>query len=148
MISEEFAEVLYGDSDVNVVINLNGYANSVALTYAEASRENDIILNTVIRNCLFKKLNYILRPLEVTGGAYTNLNDNHILNLCKNFVSEELVNSVGGYGIEGIVDRNTYALLALTHTERAAKLNLFAKLVLRNKILKLFNNLTRSLYMT
>jgi hypothetical protein len=43
-----------------------------------------------------------------------------------------------------IVDSNTHALLAITHTERSAKLNLVADIVFSNEILKLFNDLTGS----
>ena len=39
-----------------------------------------------------------------------------------------------------------YALLALAHAEGAAKLNLIAYAMLRDKILKLLNYLTRTLY--
>ena len=48
--------------------------------------------------------------------------------------------------MELFVNVYAYALLALTHAEGAAKLNLIAYVMLRNKSLKLLNYLTRSLY--
>ena len=47
--------------------------------------------------------------------------------------------------MEGVVHRNAHALLALTHAEGAAELNLITEIVLRNQILQLLNYLTRTL---
>jgi hypothetical protein len=47
--------------------------------------------------------------------------------------------------MEGIVYRNANALLALTHAEGSAKLNLLTEIVFRNKILKLLYYLARTL---
>ena len=68
-----------------------------------------------------------------------------VLYLCENFVIEELNNVLGGYGVEGVVYGYTYTLLALTHAEGAGKLNLFAKVVVRDKLLKLLYYLAGAL---
>ena len=47
--------------------------------------------------------------------------------------------------MEGIIDRYTYALLALAHAEGAAKLYLVAEIVFSDQILKLLYYLTRTL---
>ena len=62
--------------------------------------------------------------------------------LCKNFLSEELAYSLGSYGMELITNCYTYALLALTHAEGAAKLYLLTKLILCDEVLKLLYYLT------
>ena len=67
------------------------------------------------------------------------------LRFCQYFVCEEFCNRFGGYGMEGIVDRYAYALLTLTHAEGAAKLDLLTQIVFGNQVLKLLNNLTRTL---
>ena len=68
-----------------------------------------------------------------------------VLYLCENFVIEELYNVIGGYGMEGVIYGYAYTLLALAHTEGAGKLNLFTKVVVRNKLLKLLYHLARAL---
>jgi hypothetical protein len=47
--------------------------------------------------------------------------------------------------VEGIVNHNAYALLAVTETECSAKINLIAKIVLSDQLLKLLYHLTGSL---
>ena len=44
---EKFSEIFAGDTDVNVVVNLNGDADAVALTDAEAAGEHDLVLQMV-----------------------------------------------------------------------------------------------------
>jgi hypothetical protein len=47
--------------------------------------------------------------------------------------------------MEGVVDRNAYALLALTHAEGATQLYLLTEIVLGNQILELLDYLARAL---
>ena len=77
--------------------------------------------------------------------ANTNLNEQHILYLCENFFSEELPYVLGSNGMEGDIDRYTYALLTLAHAEGATKLYFIAEIILGNQILKLLYYLTRTL---
>ena len=67
------------------------------------------------------------------------------LYLCENFVVEELCDILGGYGMEGVIYGYAYTLLALAHAEGAGKFNLFAKVIVRDKLLKLLHNLARAL---
>ena len=68
-----------------------------------------------------------------------------VLYLCENFVIEELCNAFGSYGMKGVIYGYAYALLALAHAEGTGKLNLFAKVVVRDKLLKLLYHLARAL---
>ena len=68
-----------------------------------------------------------------------------VLYLCENFVIEELCNAFGSYGMEGVIYGYAYTLLALAHAKGAGKLNLFAKVVIRDKLLKLLYHLARAL---
>jgi hypothetical protein len=64
--------------------------------------------------------------------------------LSQNFLSEEVAYGLGSNGMEGVVNGNANALLALAHAEGAAKLYLVSEVVLRDEILKLLNYLTRT----
>jgi hypothetical protein len=142
---KKFSEVVSRNADVNVVVDLHGHADAVALSDAEAAGKHDLVLNTVLLHCRLKKLDDILRALEVAGRADANLYEQHFLHLCKNLLSEELTNALGGDRIEGVVHRYANTLLALAHAEGAAKLHLVTELVFGNQILKLFYYLTGAL---
>ena len=78
MILEEFPEIFSCHAHVNVIIYLYGNTDSVALSDAEATRKNYVVGNAVFLDSTLKKLNDLLRSLEVAGGSYANLYDNHI----------------------------------------------------------------------
>ena len=63
---------------MDIVIYLNRNSYSITFSDTKASRKHHIILDLVFFNRLVKELNDILRALEMTGGAYTYLNYNHI----------------------------------------------------------------------
>ena len=68
-----------------------------------------------------------------------------ILYLRQNFLCKELLHSVGGDRVEGVVYGYAHALLAVTHAEGAAQLDLVADVVLGNEVLKLCYDLARAL---
>ena len=149
MLCEKFLEIISCHAYVHVIVYLYGYTNAVAFANAKATCKNNLVgLNFVFRKGAFKKLNYILRALEMTGRANANLNYEHSLYPCKNFVLEEFLYGVGANRVNGILDGYAHALLAHAHAEGAAKLNLFSKVVFRNEILKLLYHLARALDVT
>ena len=78
MCLEELLEILTSDSYVHVVVYLNSYADSIALTYTKTAGENDVVLDLVLGNSCLKHFNYLLRSLKVAGGSNTYLNYKHI----------------------------------------------------------------------
>ena len=76
---EKFSEVLSCDTNVNVIVYLDGNADAVALSNAKAAGKNDLILDMMLRYRLLKKLYNILRALEMTRRTDTNLNKQHKL---------------------------------------------------------------------
>ncbi len=62
------------------------------------------------------------------------------------FVKERL-NRFGGYGIERLVNIDANAELTFAHAEGSAELNLILQIIFCDKILKLFNDLSRTLEM-
>ena len=78
MFVKEFAKVLFGDTNMDVIIYLHGYANAVAFSDAEAAREGKLVLlDVMLGDSRLKKLYNILRALEVAGRSNTNLNEQH-----------------------------------------------------------------------
>ena len=71
---KKLSEIISGHSYVNIIIYLNGNAHAVALSNTKATRKHDLVVNMILLNSLLKKLNYILRALEMTRRANTNLN--------------------------------------------------------------------------
>ena len=76
---EKFSEILSRYSNVNIVVNLNGNANSVTFSDTEASGKDYVVLNVMLRNSGLKHFYYGFRALEMAGGTNTNLNKQHIL---------------------------------------------------------------------
>ena len=91
-----------------------------------------------------QKLHDLGRAFKMAGAANANLNDQHNLYLCQNFFLEEIADGVRGNGMKAIIYRYTHTLLTFAHTEGSPKLNLVAKVVFGDQILKLFYYLTRS----
>ena len=77
MFIEEFAEILLGDADVHIIIDLHGNTDAVALADTEAAGENDIIIKLMLCNGCLQKLDNILRSLEMAGASHTNLYNQH-----------------------------------------------------------------------
>ena len=74
---KELSEVLSGNAYVNVIIYLNGNSDTVALSDAEATGKYDLVFEMMFFNSILHKFHDILRALQVTGGADTNLNEHH-----------------------------------------------------------------------
>ena len=51
---EELLEILAGNSNVHVIVYLNSYSYSVALTNAEATGENYVVLYVMLLYCSLK----------------------------------------------------------------------------------------------
>ena len=68
-----------------------------------------------------------------------------ILYPCQNFLGEELPYVFGRNGMEGVIDRYAYSLLAIAHAEGAAERYAIAKMILCDQVLKLRYYLTRAL---
>jgi hypothetical protein len=145
---KEFSEILGCDANVNVIIDLNGNANGVTLADTEAARKNNVILNVMLLYSIFKQFNNRLGSLNMTGGSHAYLDDQHSLHLGKNFACKESVNTVGGNGVNLLVNHHAYTLLAIAKTECSAKIYLVANVMLCDKLLKSLNNLTRTLDVT
>ncbi len=126
---------------MDIIVDLNRDTDTVALTDAEAAGKYDLILYVVLGQGLLEQLNDLLRALQVAGGSDTNLNEYHILHLGQNGICEELCCALRCDGIEIIVDGDTNTLLALTHAEGAAEIDLVADVVLGDQSLKLFYHL-------
>jgi len=76
--------------------------------------------------------------------ADTNLYDQHILYLGKDFPIEKFAYGFGGHGEETVVYRNANALLAFSHAERSAKFDFIAEAVFRDQRFQLFHHLARA----
>ena len=64
---EEISEIFSRDAYVNIVVNLHGNANAVALADAEATGKHNLVFYVMFFNGFFKELNDILRSFEVAG---------------------------------------------------------------------------------
>ena len=73
MFVKKLFEILFGDTNVDVVIHLNGNTLTVALTNAEASGQNDLIREPVLGHGILQHFHYIGRTLNMAGTAYTYL---------------------------------------------------------------------------
>ena len=69
-----------------------------------------------------------------------------ILDLGLDIVVKELLGGLWRNGVELVVYRNAYPLLALSHTEGSAQIHLFLQAVVGNKLLKLLDHLAGPLY--
>jgi len=49
---EEIPEIIAGDADVDVVVHLNGYADTVALADAKASHQHHFVFQMIFLDCL------------------------------------------------------------------------------------------------
>ena len=127
-----------------VIVYLNGNTNAIALSDAEATGKNNVIFEVVFLDCILQKFYDRGRTLDVAGGTDTNLNKQHGLYLCQNFVGKKFVNCFGRYGMEYAVNCYANALLALTQAECASEIYLVAKIVVGDQLLKLFYYLTGS----
>ena len=76
---EKFSEVFTCDAHVYVIVDLNGYTDAVALSDTEAAGKHYLVFDVMFSNGFLKKLNDILRALEVARRANTNLNEHHLL---------------------------------------------------------------------
>ena len=126
---EKFSKVLGGNTYVNVIIDLYRNANAVALADAKATGKYNLIFDVIFFNGAFKQFYNLRGALQVTRGSHANLNEQHNLHLCQNFVCEELVNGFGSYGVEGVVNGYANAHLAFAHAKCATKLYFITKIV-------------------
>ena len=145
LLFEEFSEIVSGDTDVNVIVDLHGHTDAIALSDAEASGKHDLVLDVMLLNGALKQLHDFLRAAKVAGGADANLNEYHGLYLGKHFGVEEIGNGIGGNGEEGVVDGNANTLLALAHAEGSAEIYLVADVVFGDQLLELLDDLARAL---
>ena len=129
---EKFSEILSRYSNMNIVVNLNGNANSVTFSDTEASGKDYVVLNVMLRNSGLKHFYYGFRALEMAGGTNTNLYYKHKLYLCQNLVCEKLAYGFGTYGMKRLVNLNANALLTVTKSESTAKINLITKVIICN----------------
>ena len=63
MCLKELLEVFTRNSNVNIVIDLNGNANSVALSYAKAAVEYNIVLDMMLSDRVLQHFYNLLRAL-------------------------------------------------------------------------------------
>ena len=64
----------------------------------------------------------------------------------RHVVVKEHLGGLGGNGVELVVYRDAYALLALAHAEGAAQVHLLLQAVVGDQLLKLLDHLTGPLY--
>jgi hypothetical protein len=142
---EKLSEIFSRHAYVNIIVDLHGHADAVALSDAEATGKHDLVVQMMFLHGFLQKLHNILGALEVARRAYTNLNEQHILYLGQNLLREELLYGLGSNGMEGVIDRYADALLALAHAEGAAQLNLVSKVIFGDQILELLDDLAGAL---
>ena len=136
---EEFAEILTGDTGVNLVVYRYRHAVAVALACAEAPRKRDVVVKVVVGYRLLEHFNYTLRALEVAGASHANLNYQRLTHPCKYLFFKELGHRIRAYREELTVHRDAYPLAAFTHAEGSAEINLFLEAVLGYKALELLH---------
>ena len=64
---KKVSEIFRCNSNVNVIIHLNGHAHSVTFPDTEASRKNHLVLNMMLGNCVLEQLNDFGRSFQMTG---------------------------------------------------------------------------------
>ena len=69
-----------------------------------------------------------------------------VLDLGLDVVVKELLGGLGGNGVELVVYRDAYALLALAHAEGAGEVHFLLQAVVGDQLLKLLDHLTGPLY--
>ena len=75
---EKFSEILSRHAYVNIIVDLHGNADSVAFTYAEASREDYFFFDMVLSDRILEQPNDLRRALKMTGRTNTDLNNQHL----------------------------------------------------------------------
>lgn len=75
MCLEELLEVFTRNSDVNIIVDLNGNADSVALSDAKAAVEDNLVLDVMLGDRLLEHSYNLLRALQKARGANTYLYD-------------------------------------------------------------------------
>ena len=75
MCLEELLEVFTRNSDVNIIVDLNGNADSVALSDAKAAGEDNLVLDVMLGDRLLEHSYNLLRALQKARGANTYLYD-------------------------------------------------------------------------
>ena len=127
---------------MNIIIDLNGNSDAIALTDAEAANEHDFIVKLLVFYSFLQKLYNLFRTFQMAGTADTDLNNHSESKPRFDMSIEELFSGLRRYGVYLIVYSNTDTLLASAHAEGSAELDLIAEIITPDQRLKLLNNLT------
>ena len=132
---------------MNIIIDLNGNSDAIALTDAEAANKRNFIFKLTVFQSLLQKSYNLLGTLQMTGTADTDLNNHSESKPRFDMSIEELFSGLRRYGVYLIVYSNTDTLLASAHAEGSAELDLIAETIASDQRLKLLDDLTRTLDM-
>ena len=77
LLLKKVSEVISRNTDVYLVVDRNGHSDAITLSGAKATRKHDIVLYMMLLYCALKKLNDLLRALEMAGRADTDLYEQH-----------------------------------------------------------------------
>ena len=75
MLVKKLFEILFGDADVNLIIDLQGHTNAITPADAKASGKCNLIFQMMIFHGLLQQLHNLRGTLEMTGATDANLND-------------------------------------------------------------------------
>ena len=79
MLLEKLSEILSRHAYVNIIVDLYGNPDTVALSDAEATGKHHLVVQMMFLHGFLEKLHDILGALEVARRANTNLNEQHML---------------------------------------------------------------------
>ena len=75
---EKFFEIFARNAGVDLIVYLYGYADTVALSDAEAADQSDAVSKVFLFNRFLKKFHDFRRTFQMAGTAYTNLYNHDI----------------------------------------------------------------------
>ncbi len=81
MFVEKFLEIFARNADMDIVVDLDRNADTVALTDAKATGQYNVVFQSVFFYGMLQQFNDLLRALEMAGAANTNLNDQHAVQI-------------------------------------------------------------------
>lgn len=132
---------------MNIIIDLNGNSDAIALTDAEAADEHDFIVKLLVFYSFLQKLYNLFRTFQMAGTADTDLNNHSESKPRFDMSIEELFSGLRRYRVYLIVYSNTDTLLASAHAKGSTQLDFRTKIVAADQGLELLNDLTGTLDM-
>ena len=65
MLLEKFSEIFSRHANVNIIVDLHGNTDAIALSDTKASRKHDLIVNMMLCHGILQQLHDLLRALQM-----------------------------------------------------------------------------------